>query len=121
MEITQASEGHSLSGECRQGVKLGHRRNPNKQGTLTNWRVQANRQVRTQKESEQARGTHFLKSADRWSSQDKEIIQASKGHSLPKEHRQMDKSGHGENLSKQGALTSWRMQTDGQVIRIQML
>jgi len=62
------------------------------------------------------RGTHQLESADRQTGQDMEGIQVTKGHSLAEEHRQMDKSGHKENLSDQGALTSWRAQTDGQVI-----
>src|SRR6267142_2051914 len=41
-------------------------------------------------------------------------IQECKGHSHPGECRWMDKSGHGRNLSEQGALTSWRAQTDRQ-------
>jgi len=44
-----------------------------------------------------------------------ERIQASKGHSLSREHEWIDKSGHGKNLSKQGPLTSWIAQMDGQV------
>src|SRR6266850_923481 len=47
-----------------------------------------------------------------------ERIQPSKGHSPTGECRQMDKSGvsgHGKNTTKQGALTNWRVQTDGQV------
>jgi len=54
--------------------------------------VQTDRQVRTQKESDQARGTHQLKSTDGQTSQDTERIQPSKG-----------------------SLTSWRAQTDEQV------
>ena len=46
---------------------------------------------------------------------DKERMQASKGHSLPGEPRQRDKSGHGINESQQGVLTSWRSQTERQV------
>jgi len=57
------SKGHSLPGEHRQTDKLGHRRNPSEQGALTNWRAQTDGQVRTWKESKQARGTHFLESA----------------------------------------------------------
>src|SRR6267142_2556256 len=66
-----ASNGHSLAGECKQMDKLGHRKNPRKQGALTNWRAQMDRHVRTQKESKQARGTHFLESIDRQSSQER--------------------------------------------------
>jgi len=61
------------------------------------------------------RGTHFLESADGRTSQDTEGIQASEGHSLPGERRQMGKSGHGRNPSERGALTNWRAQMDGQV------
>ena len=61
------------------------------------------------------RGTHFLDSIDRQASQDMERISVSKGHSLPREHRQTDKSGHRKNLSKQGALTVWIAQMDRQV------
>jgi len=73
------------------------------------------RQVRTQKQSKQARGTHFLESANGQTSQDTETIQASKGHSQTGECRWADKLGHRNNLSEQGALTSWRVQTDRQV------
>src|SRR6267142_732952 len=74
-----------------------------------------NRQVRTWKESKQARGTHFLKSTDQQTSQDMKRIQANEGHSLPGEHRWMDKSGHGNDPSKQGVHTNWRAWVDGQV------
>src|SRR6266850_805142 len=77
-----------------------------------------NGQVRTWKESEQARGTHKLESTDGETIQEMERIQPSKGHSPTGECRQMDKSGvsgHGKNTTKQGALTNWRVQTDGQV------
>src|SRR6267142_2415250 len=95
-------------------------------------------QVRTWKESDQARGTQKLKSADRQTSQDMKRIQLSEGHSQTGEHRQTDKSGHRKNLTKQGhsptgecrrmdksgqrknltkpgALTSWGVQMDRQV------
>jgi len=57
-------------------------------------------QVRTQKESKQARDTHILESTDRQTSQDMKGIQASKGHSQTKEHRQTDKLGYRRNPSK---------------------
>src|SRR6266850_45692 len=74
-----------------------------------------NRQVRTWKESKQARGTHFLKSTDQQTSQDMKRIQANEGHSLPGERRWMDKLEHRKNLSNCRALTNWRVQTHGQV------
>jgi len=70
-----------------------YRKNPSDQGALTDWRAQTDGQVRTQKESEQVRGTHRLESTDR-----QVKIQ--------------------KNPSKQGALTNWRVWTDRQV-RIQ--
>src|SRR6267142_804173 len=106
---------------------LGHGKNPTKGGALTNWRmqtdgqvrtrkesdrgaltswrVQTDRQVRTQKEFDRARGTHQLESTDARTSQDKSI-RPSEGHSRTGEHRWMDESGHGENLTERGALTS---------------
>jgi len=57
-------------------------------------------QVRTQKESKQARDTHILESTDRQTSQDMKGIQASKGHSQTEEHRQTDKLGYRKNPSK---------------------
>jgi len=65
MEGIQVSKGHSLPVKHRWMDKSGHRRNPSKQGALTDWRAQTDRQVRTQKEYEQARGTHVLEIADR--------------------------------------------------------
>src|SRR6266850_173067 len=114
-EGIQASEGHSHTGERRRTDKSGHGRNPSEQGALTPWKAQTDGQVRTWKEYKQVRGTHFLESADGWTSQDMEGIRASEGHSLPGECRWMDKSGHGRNPSERGALTNWRAQTDGQV------
>src|SRR6266850_2260378 len=74
--------------------------------------AQMDRQVRTQKETKQVRGTYSLESIDRQTSQNTERIQANKGHSQTGEHRWTDKSGHGKNLSKQGTLTDWRAQMD---------
>src|SRR6267142_118500 len=95
--------------------KSGHGRNLSKRGALTSWRAQMDGQVRTWKESERARGTHFLESTDRQTSQDTEGIRASEGNSLPGERRWTEESGHGRNPSERGALTFWRAQMDGQV------
>jgi hypothetical protein len=65
MGRVRASDGHSLSGERRQRDKLGHGKNPSEWVPLTIWRAQTEGQVKTQKESEQARGTYPLESADR--------------------------------------------------------
>jgi len=65
------------------------------------------RQVRTWKESEQARGTHFLESTDGQTSQDTEGIQENKGHSQTGE----DKSEH---KSEQARATHQLESADGQ-------
>ena len=106
----RASKGHSLSRKPRQRDKSEHRRNASQQGALTSWRTQTQRQVRTWKECEPARGTHVLESPDTETCQDTERMQASEGHSHPGEPRYKDKSGYGNNESQQGALTNWRAQ-----------
>jgi hypothetical protein len=50
-------------------------------------------QVRTPRETERARVTHFLSSADTETSQDTKRKLESEGHSLPVEPRQRDRSG----------------------------
>src|SRR6266850_2131499 len=114
-ERIRPSKGHSQTGERRWMDKSGHGKNPTERGALTPWRAQTDRQVRTWKESNRARGTHKLESADGQTSQDTERIRPSEGHSRPGERRWTDKSGHGKNLTERGALTNWRAQTDGQV------
>jgi len=70
------------------------------------------RQIRTQKTCKPARHTHFLESTDSETSQDTEVMQASKVNSQPGKPRQRDKSGHRKNASQQRALTNWRTQTE---------
>ena len=115
MERIWASEGYSPTIEYRWVDKLGHKKNTSKQGALTNWRAQMDGQVRTWLESEQVKDTHFLESTEEWTSKDTKRIWASEGHLLPKEHRWMNKLGHGINLNKQGALTNWRVQMNRQL------
>jgi len=112
-EINRACKGHSLAGKSRRTSQ--DKESPGKQGALTLWRVQRERQVRTQKQTEKARGTHILESAEGETSQDTETNRASKGHSPTGECRGRDKSGHRNKLSKQGALTFWRVQRERQV------
>src|SRR6266850_2159102 len=114
METHRASC-HSHPEEYRGRDKSGHGNKQSKQGALTFWRVQRERQVRTQKQTEQARGTHILESAEGETSQDTETNRASKGHSQTGECRGRDKSGHRYKPSKQGGLTNWRSQRERQV------
>jgi hypothetical protein len=62
-----------------------------KSGALTFWRAQVEEQMRTQKESEQARGTHGLESTEGGTNEDTERKRASEGYSRPRACRGMDK------------------------------
>ena len=95
--------------------KSGHRKNVTEQGALTSWRPQREGQVRTQKESDQARGTHILETTEGGTSQDMERKQLSKGHSHPGDHRRRDKSACRKKVTEKGALTFWRPQREAQV------
>jgi hypothetical protein len=77
------SEGHSRTEQRRARDKLGHGMIPREPGALTSWRAQAEGQVRTWKEFERARVTHFLESTDRGRSQDAERFRVSERCSLP--------------------------------------
>jgi len=92
----------------------GHRKKPTNQGALTDWRSQREGHVRTQKETNQPRGTHILEITERGTYQDTERNQPSKGHSQAGDHtgRGRDKSGHRKKPTKQGALTNWRPQRE---------
>jgi len=72
MERKQPSDGHSPTGDhrWRDNLKLGYRKKLTKKGALTPWRQQRDGQVRTQKETNQARGAHFLETAEGGVSQD---------------------------------------------------
>ena len=115
VERIRASKGHSPTGERGRTDVEKHGKNPSELGALTNWRAQTDGHVRTWKESERVRGTCRLESTDGWTYQDLERIRASKGYSLTGERRRTDMSGHGKNPSEQGALTDWRVRTDGRV------
>ena len=136
-ERNQPSKEHSLPGDRIGGDKSGHRKKLTEGGALTLWRPHQEGQVRTQRETDQARGTHFLETTLGGTSQDKEINQArgthsletasggtsqdmkrnqlSKGHSQTGDHIGRDKSGHRKKQTKQGALTLWRPHQEVQV------
>jgi len=84
----------------------GHRKKPTMQRALTSWRPQREGYVRTQKETSQARGTHFLKTTEGGTCQDTERNQPTKGHSLSGDHRGRNMSGHRKKPTNQGALTN---------------
>ena len=72
MERKQPTKVHSQTGDSRGRDKSGHGKKATDQGTLTSWRWQREGQVRTQKESDQLRHTHFLEMAEGGTSQDME-------------------------------------------------
>jgi hypothetical protein len=65
------------------------------------------------KESEPAKVTHLLSSAEQRNHQDGKRKPASKGHSHPVERRARDSSGQRKKASQRGALTPYRAQSDG--------
>ena len=77
------SKGHLHPGDGIARDKSGQGKNLTERGALTFWRQHQEGQVRTWKESEQARGTHQLETASGWTSQDTEGIGPSEGHSHP--------------------------------------
>ena len=109
------SEGHSRPGDGIGRDKSGHRSNPTERRALTPWRRHRDRQVRTQKQSHRAMGTHQLETASRETSQDTETIPPSEGHSPTKDGIGRDRSGHKKDPTKQGRLTAWRGHREGQV------
>jgi len=80
--------------------KSGHGKKATKQGALTPWRWQRERQVRTWKESNQARGTHRLEMIEGGTCQSIEGKHLSKRHSQPGDSRGRDKSGHGKKATE---------------------
>jgi hypothetical protein len=84
-------------------------------GALTLWRQQREGLVRTRKETDQARGTHVLETAERATCQDTKRNYPNEGHSLPGDGRARDLSGHEKKPTDRGALTSWRRQREGLV------
>ena len=131
------SEAHSLSGDGKGMDLSGHRKRQTERCALTPWRQQRKGFVRTQKETDRARHTHQLDTAEGGTCQDPETDHPSEAHSLPgdgsgrdlsghrkrpsKAHshpgdgRGRDLSGHRKKLTKQGTLTNWRRQREGLV------
>src|SRR5438874_1365827 len=85
------NKGRLLSGDSRGRVLSGHGKKETEGGALTNWRQQREGLVRTRKESDRKRGTHFLEMAEG------------------------DLSGHRKKAIQQAALTFWRPQREGLV------
>jgi hypothetical protein len=81
--------------------------------------VQRDRQVIIMKGSKQVRGTHFLKSAERGTSQDSKRKWASKGHSHSKEHigqvetRKESKQARGTHILESAEVGHQKKATEG--------
>ena len=108
MERNRPSKVHSQTGDGRWRNSSGRGNRPTKRGTLTSWRRQRARFVKAQKETDRARRTHKLETAEEGTCQDTERIRASEAHSLSGDDRGMNSSGHGKKLTEQGTLTPWR-------------
>ena len=72
--------------------------------------------VRTLKQKETERETHFLERVDVRTCQNMKTTRGSEGNSLAREGRRRDWSGHRNKIRQQGELTSWRGQTS-QLVR----
>ena len=99
--------------EMASGGTCQDRNNPTERGALTFWRRHWEGQVRTQKQSHRARGTHQLETASGRTGQDTETIPPSKGHSHSGDGIEQDKSAHRNHPTKRGALTFWRRHREG--------
>ena len=127
----QSSDAHSLPGDGRGRDLSGHRKIPTERGTLTfcrwqrrdlsghrkistergtltSWRQQREGLVRTQKDTDRPRHTHFLEMVEGGTCQGAERNQPSEAHSLSGDGRGRDLSGHRKKPTDRGALTIWR-------------
>ena len=102
------SEAHSLPVGGSGSDMSGHGNKTTDRGALTSWSWQWERPVRTWKQTERARCTHFLEVAVGGTCQDTKIDRLSDAHSLPGGGSERDLSGHRMQPSERGALTSWR-------------
>ena len=90
-ESMSLSKRHSQTGNHRGRDKSGNGKNMNEREVLTSWRQQREGQLMTWKESNKARDTHFLETADRGTSQDRERMQPREGYSPAGDSRRKGK------------------------------
>src|SRR5947208_2050197 len=69
----------------------------------------------TQKETDRARHTHVLETAEGGTCHDTERNQPSEAYSRPGDSRGRDLSGHRKKPTERGTLTYWRRQREGLV------
>ena len=112
-EGNQPREADSLSGDGRGKDLSEDGKKPTDRGALTNWRQHREGLVRTRKETDQPRHTHFLETASGGTCQDTGKNQPSEAHSHPGDGIGRDLSGHGKKPTDRGRLTLWRQHREG--------
>ena len=93
----------------------GHRKKSTERGALTPSGRQRKEHVRTRKETDRARRTHKLETAEGGTCQDPERDRPSEVHSRPGDSRGRNLSGDRKKPTKRGALTVWKRQRKGLV------
>ena len=114
-ERNRPTETYSPTGDSRGRNLSGHGKKPTDRGALTIWRRQRERLVKTRKETDQPRRTHFLETAEGGPCQDTERNRPTETCSPTGDSRGRDLSGHVKKTTDQGALTHWRRQREGLV------
>ena len=114
-ERNRPREGHSRPGDGRGSDLSGHGNKSTEGRTLTNWRRQRVRLVRTRKQVDRGKDTHVLETAEGATCQDTETNRPREGHSRPGDGRGCDLSVHGNKSTDRGALTNWRRRREGLV------
>ena len=112
MERNRPREGHSLPGDGRGSDLSGHGNKSTEGRTLTHWRRQRERLVRTRKQIDRGKDTHALETAEGATCQDTETNRSREGHSLSGDRRGSDLSGHGNKSTEGRTLTNWRRQRE---------
>ena len=89
-----------------------HREKPTERGALTSWRHQREGLVSTQEDTDRARLTHTLETAEGRTCQDRERNRPNEVHSLPGDGKGRSLSVHGKKLTERGILTNWKWQRE---------
>ena len=88
----------------------GHRKKSTEGRTLTLWRQQRERLVKTRNEIDRGKDTHSLGTAEGATCQDTERNRPREGHSQTGDGRGSDLSEHGNKSTEGRTLTRWRRQ-----------
>jgi len=105
-ERNRHSKEHSHPEDGRERDKSGYGKTAAEKGVLTSWIQQREGQVRTRKETDRARGTHFLETAEGGTSQDTERTRPRKWPSHPGDSR-----GRGKSRPQRKRLSAGHSQT----------